>query len=158
MWAVGDRRFAVDSGGFLFADVATDPTGQTQGTPIVIDERASAIGLDVGETLDPVVLDAATRLGSVRPIDIGSHAATLRVHITDKNGFTISSGSGGWVAVFGFYGLSVRTTKLIPGQVLVLTNLLAGREDTVESAIIADNLNGTFTPKPTPKPSPTVKP
>ena len=158
VWAVGDRRFAVDGGGLLFADVTTDPTGVTQGTPIVIDERASAASLAVASTLDPVVLDAATRLGSLTPSQVGSHAASFRVHVTDDRGFTISSGSGGWIAVFGFYGRSQRTPALIPGQVQLLGGLLAGREDTVETVILADDREGTYIPKPTPKPSATVKP
>jgi hypothetical protein len=158
VWAVGDRRFAVDGGGLLFADVTSDTTGVTQGTPIVIDERASATGLAVASTLDPVDLDAATRLGSLTPSQVSSHAASFRVHVTDDRGFTISSGSGGWVAVFGFYGRSQRTPALIPGQVQLLGGLLAGREDTVQTVILADDREGTFIAKPTPKPSATVKP
>jgi hypothetical protein len=94
------------------------------------------------------------------PGQVGSRAAALRVHVTDERGFTISSGSGSWVAVFGFYGLSQRTPALIPGQVQLLGTLLAGREDTVATVILADGTEGSFTAKPTarPKPSPTVKP
>jgi POTRA domain, FtsQ-type len=160
IWAAGDRRFAVDAGGFLFADVTTDPTGLTKGMPIVSDERIAATSLGVASTLDPVDLDAATRLGSLTPSQIGSHAAALRVRVTDKQGFTISSGSAGWVAVFGFYGLSQRTPALIPGQVQLLGKLLAGQEDGVETVILADGTEGSYTAKPTPrpKPSPTVKP
>jgi cell division protein FtsQ len=156
IWAVGDRRFAVDAGGLLFADVTTDPSGFTTGMPTVSDERASATSLAVASTLDPVVLDAATRLGSLTPSQVGSHAAAFRVHITDKNGFTISSGSGSWVAIFGFYGLSQRTPALIPGQVQVLAGLLAGHEAIVDTAIIADDRVGTYTPKPTPRPKPSA--
>lgn len=160
IWAVGERRFAVDAGGHLFADVSADPTGLTKGIPTVSDERVSANGLAVASTLDPVDLDAATRLGSLTPSQVGSHAAAFRVHVTDKNGFTISSGSGSWVAIFGFYGLSQRTPALIPGQVQVLAGLLAGHESIIDTAIIADDRVGTYDPKPTarPKPSPTVKP
>jgi cell division protein FtsQ len=160
IWAVGDRRFAVDAGGLLFADVSTDPSGLTKGMPTVSDERVSANGLAVASTLDPVDLDAATRLGSLTPSQVGSHAAALRVHVTDDRGFTISSGSGSWVAVFGFYGLSQRTPALIPGQVQLLGGLLAGREDTVATVIVADGIEGSYTAKPTtrPKPSPTAKP
>ena len=158
VWAVGDRRFAVDGGGLLFADVTSDPTGVTQGTAIVIDDRASANGLAVASTLDPIDLDAATRLGSLTPSQVGSHAASFRVHVTDDRGFTINSGSGAWVAVFGFYGRSQRTPALIPGQVQLLGGLLAGREDTVQTVILADDREGTYIPKPTPKPSATVKP
>jgi hypothetical protein len=160
VWAAGDRRFAVDGGGFLFADVTADPTGATQGTPIVSDERSSAVGLVVGSTLDPVDLDAATRLGSITPSQVGSHAASFRVHVTDDHGFTITSGTGnaGWQAIFGFYGRSVRTPALIPGQVQALGALLAGREDTVQTVILADDREGTYIAKPTPRPSATAKP
>jgi hypothetical protein len=150
IWAVGDRR----------SDVTADPTGLTKGMPTVSDERVSANGLAVASTLDPVDLDAATRLGSLTPSQVGSRAAAFRVHVTDERGFTISTGSGGWVAVFGFYGLSQRTPALIPGQVQLLGSLLSGREDTVATVILADGTEGSYTAKPTarPKPSATVKP
>ena len=158
VWAVGDRRFAIDETGLLFAEVTTDPSGATQGIPVVIDERASASGLGVASTLDPVDLDAATRLGSLTPSQVGSHASAFRVRVTDDRGFTISSGSGGWVAVFGFYGRNQRTPALIPGQVQLLGGLIAGREDTVLTVILADDREGTYIPKPTPRPSATPKP
>lgn len=160
IWAVGDRRFAVDAGGFAFADVTTDPTGLTKGMPTISDERVSANGLTVASTLNAVDLDAATRLGSLTPSQVGSHAAAFRVHVTDDRGFTISTGSGSWVAIFGFYGLSQRTPTLIPGQVQLLGGLIAGREDGVQTVILADATEGSYIPKPTPrpKPSPTVKP
>jgi cell division protein FtsQ len=158
VWAVGDRRFAVDAGGLLFADVTTDPSGLTHGIPIVADERTSGATLGIASTLDPVDLDAATRLGSLTPSQVGSRAAAFRVHITDDRGFTLSSGSGGWLAVFGFYTPSQRTPALIPGQIQLLGGLLAGREDTVQTVILADDREGTFIPKPTPRPSPTARP
>ena len=76
----------------------------------------------------------------------------------DDRGFTLSSGSGGWVAVFGFYGLNQRTPALIPGQVQLLSGLLTGREDTVQTVILADDREGTYIAKPTPRPSATPKP
>lgn len=158
VWAVGDRRLAVDDAGLLFADVTLDPSGTTQGIPVVSDERSSATGLRVASSLDPIDLDAATRLGSIVPAQVGSHAAAFRVHVTDERGFTISSGRGGWVAVFGFYGRNARTPALIPGQVQLLAGLLANREDTVESVILADDREGTFIAKPTPRPSASPRP
>ena len=158
VWAVGDRRLAVDSAGLLFADVTADPSATTQGVPVVSDERSSAAGLVVASTLDPVDLDAATRLGSILPGQVGSHAAAFRVHVTDERGFTITSGRGGWVAVFGFYGRNARTTELIPGQIQLLAGLLANREDTIESMILADDREGTYIAKPTPRPSATPRP
>jgi hypothetical protein len=61
------------------------------------------------------------------------------------------------VAVFGFYGISQRTPALIPGQVQLLSALLAGREDTVLTVVLADDRDGTYIPKPTAKPSPSAK-
>ena len=158
IWAIGDRRLAVDDTGLLFADVTTDPTGITQGIPVVSDERAASAALGVKSVLDPVDLDAATRLGSVTPTNVASHAAAFRVHVTDDRGFTISSGRGGWVAVFGFYGRNARTPDLIKGQVQLLTGLLANREDAVQTIILADDREGTYIPKATPHPSATPKP
>jgi hypothetical protein len=169
VWAVGERRFAVDETGLLFAEVATDPTAATQATPVIVDERARSagfagderrwsVGLAVGSVLDPVDLDAATRLGSLTPGQVGSHATSLRVRVTDDRGFTISSGKSGWVAVFGFYGPTQRTPALIPGQVQLLGGLLTGREDTVQTVILADDREGTYILKPTPRPSATPKP
>jgi cell division protein FtsQ len=160
IWQVAATRYAVDEGGLLFADVTDDPNGVTASIPVVVDERAAAISLGVRSTLDPVILDAATRIGSLTPSQVGSHAAALAVHVTDERGFTVSSGPGGWVAVFGFYGPSQRTPALIPGQVQLLGALLAGREDGVATVILADDKDGTYVPKPSPKAStkPSPKP
>jgi cell division septal protein FtsQ len=158
VWAVGDRRFAVDDDGLLFADVTGDAGKHVAGIPVVRDERKAMTALKVGTILDPVDRDAATRLGSVTASQLGSHAATLTIRITDDRGFTVGSGAGGWLAVFGFYGRSQRTPALIPGQIQLLTSLLAGREDTVQTVILADDRDGTYVPKPTPKPSPSPRP
>lgn len=158
VWAIGERRFAVDETGLLFARLDGQPPETAAGVPAVSDERAASVGLGIGSTLDPVVLDAATRIGSLAPGQIGSRASALRVRITDDRGFTVSSGTGGWLAVFGFYGRSQRTPALIPGQVQLLAALLAGREDTIQTVVLADDRDGTFIPKATPRPSATPRP
>ena len=158
IWAVADRRYAVDASGVLFADVSKDTTGATRSIPVIVDERTSALPLGVTSTLDPVDLDAATRLGSVTPDQIGSRAASFRVHVTDDRGFTLTTGKGGWVAIFGFYVRNQRTPDLIKGQVQLLAALLAGREDTVDTVVLADDKEGTYTPRATPRPSATPKP
>jgi len=53
---------------------------------------------------------------------------------------------------------SQRTPALIPGQVQLLGALLAGREDTIQTVVLADDHDGTFVPKPTARPSATPKP
>jgi POTRA domain, FtsQ-type len=161
IWAIGDRRFAVDETGLLFAEV-TGAEGATatavEGVAVVRDDRIAASALAIRSTLDPIDLDAATRLGSLTPSEVGSHAAGLTLRVTNERGFTVSSGNGGWVAIFGFYGRSQRTPALIPGQVQLLRALLAGREETVQTVVLADDRDGTYVAKPTPRPTATPKP
>lgn len=148
-WAVGDARFLVDREGVLFALVGPEAT-DAAALPAIADTRASAARLGVGDALDPIDLDAATRLGSLVPADLGSVAGALRVSLSDANGFTISPAPPSWVAVFGLYTPSLRTPELIPGQVRLLRSLLDGREAVIDQVILADAENGTYIPKPTP--------
>lgn len=160
VWGVGTQRFAVDAAGLLFADLADvaaeDP--DIAAIPVVTDERVGSASLAIRSVLDPVDLDAATRLASLDPSQIGSSAASLAVIITDERGFTVSSGPKGWLAVFGKYGRSQRTPALVPGQVQLLAKLLVGREATLDTIILADDRDGTYLPKPTPRPSASPKP
>jgi len=158
VWAAGGRQFAVDATGMLFADVGAAPPPTIAALPVVTDDRSASAGLTIGSTLDPVDLDAATRLGSLTPSQIGSTATSLTVRVSDEKGFTVSSGAKGWLAVFGFYGASQRTPALITGQVQLLTALLAGREAEVATVILADDRDGTFIAKPTPHPSASTRP
>ncbi|TMF36663.1 MAG: FtsQ-type POTRA domain-containing protein [Chloroflexi bacterium] len=164
LWSVGSHRYAVDEGGVLFADLAAGapdavtPPDAVAALPVVLDQRVASAALGVRSVLDPVDLDAATRLASITPVQIGSHFSELSVAVTDENGFTITTGPKGWVGIFGFYGRSQRTPALIPGQVQLLTKLLAGREDTVLRVILADDRDGTYIPKPTPRPTASPKP
>lgn len=155
VWLVGERRLLVDERGLLFAelDPGTTPTPEIGALPVVTDGRAASATLAVGQTLDAVVLDAAFRLASLTPSQVGSSAAALSVGITDEHGFVVDNGPNGWEAWFGFYGLSLRTPELIPGQVQLLKKLLLGREPSVKQVILADDREGTYIPKATPRPS-----
>jgi POTRA domain, FtsQ-type len=148
-WQVGDTRFLADAGGLIFATIdatATLPTGVA-----VVDDRRTGAGavLAVGEHLDAVDADVATRLGSLTPTDVGSSATRLGIAITDADGFVLSTPSG-WTAVFGFYSPATRAPDMIPGQVRLLRSLLAGREGTVARVVLASETDGTYVPKPTP--------
>jgi hypothetical protein len=114
------------------------------GLPIVTDRRTASAGLDVGGHIDPVDLDAATRLAGVRPADIGSGAAELRVSIEDGDGYVLRPVGVPWVARFGLFTPSIRTPDMIPGQVRLLHSFLAGREMTVKSVTLADDRSGTW--------------
>jgi cell division septal protein FtsQ len=155
VWRVGERRLLVDERGLLFADVASSAAVPAiDALPVVTDSRAASADLAVAKTLDPVDLDAAFRLASLTPAQVGSSAAGLTVAVTDEHGFVVSSGPKGWEAWFGFYGLSLRTPELIPGQVQLLKTLIVGREATVKTVILADDREGTFVPKASAAPKP----
>ncbi|HVA85764.1 MAG TPA: FtsQ-type POTRA domain-containing protein [Candidatus Saccharimonadales bacterium] len=145
VWAVGQKRLLVDRSGFIFA--AAVPGGAGTGLPTIVDHRAASAALDVGSSLDPVDLDASTRLASLKPADLGSAARALHVTIEDSDGYEVRGDGQTWVAAFGFYTPSLRTPDLIPGQVRLLRSLLAGREDTIRRVVLADAQNGTYTTK-----------
>ncbi len=159
VWRSGELRWYVDAGGFLFAEVPPEPPASTETLPVISDDRARSTSLRVGAQIDPVAIDVATPLASLTPAQVGSGAAGLSVGVTDENGFVLSSVPKSWVAVFGFYGLSLRTPDLVPGQVQLLGALLqeAG-EPTVALVILADATDGTYIPKTSPSPSPSTAP
>ncbi len=160
-WEVGDRRFLVDAEGRLFADLPADPPDAAAALPVVDDARAASQAFGVGSTLDPVILDAALRLASLHPADVGSGARSLVLRIDDEDGFAMRTRPASWTAVFGFYTPTLRTTELIPGQVRLLRSLLAGRETGVRRVILADDHSGTYIPidaSPDPTPDSTPAP
>jgi hypothetical protein len=158
IWQVGSRRYLADGDGALFTMLGTDPPPGAAGLPVIDDRRAASAGLSVDRRLDDVDLDAATRLASLVPADVGSSAVSLGVSVTDENGFTLEARPAGWSAVFGFYTPSLRTTELIPGQVRLLHSLLEGREDQVGRVILASETDGTYTPRATPRASHSAAP
>ncbi len=158
VWQVGDRRYLADGDGTLFALMPAQPPPDAAALPVIDDRRVESINLDVGNSLDPVDLDAATRLASLVPADVGSSAVSLGVSVTDANGFVVATRPSSWSAVFGFYTPSLRTTAMIPDQVRLLRSLLVGREPEVQQVILASGTDGTYTPRATPPGSPSPKP
>jgi cell division septal protein FtsQ len=158
VWAASGHGFLVDGTGLLFGEVGAARPAETASLPVVDDRRAEAESLAVGATLDPVTLDAALRIGSLTPADVGSAAAGLDIRVDDDDGFTVRGRPAGWLATFGFYTPTLRTTELIPGQVRLLRSLILGREDTVLRVVLADDRSGTFIPRATPAASPSAAP
>jgi cell division septal protein FtsQ len=152
VWAIGERRFLVDRDGVLFAELSATGRPDAASLPALTDARAASATFAVGGRLDPLDLDAATRLGSIKPADVGSAAQHLAVSITDENGFVVSATPGGWSAVFGFYTPSLRRPDLIAGQVRLLHTLLDGREPAVDRVILASDTSGTYIPRPSATP------
>jgi hypothetical protein len=158
VWRVGVRRYLADNEGMLFGRLGDDPPAEAAGLPVIDDRRAASAGLSVGARLDPQDIDAATRLASLVPSDVGSAAETFDFRVTDENGFVVHADPQGWVAIFGFYTPSLRTPELIPGQVRLLRSLLIGREPLVARIVLASATDGTYVPRPTPKPSASPSP
>jgi cell division septal protein FtsQ len=158
-WAVGSRRFLVDAGGTLFGELGDQPPEAAALLPLVMDRRAISASLEVGDTLDPTTLDAALRLGSLAPPDVGSSGNALGVRIDDENGYVLHGDPEGWNAIFGFYTPTLRTTELIPGQVRLLRSMMTDYgEETIQRVILADEDSGTWIPRRTPQPSDSPKP
>ena len=158
VWRTANGSYLVDADGKLFAELGPDQAEAAKALPVIDDSRLEAAALDVGASLDPVTLDAALRLGSLTPADVGSAARSLVLRLDDVDGFTMRSRPAGWAAVFGFYTPTLRTTDLVPGQVRLLRSILAGREATIQRVVLADDRSGTMIPKPTPEPTRTPRP
>ena len=161
VWRIGDHRFLADREGALFAEVGAAAGAGASGLRTMDDRRAASVSLGLGSHLDPVDLDAAARLGALRPADVGSRAEGFRVIINDENGFVLAADPYPefWLAIFGFYTPTVRTTDLVPGQVELLRQiLLDAGEARVAQVILANATDGTYVPKETPQPSATPRP
>jgi len=155
VWQVGERRLLTDRDGTLFAPLPARPGSEAAALPVVVDRRAPSAEYGVGSRLDPVDLDAATRLASLRPVDVGSAATSLAVELSDEQGFVLLAARAGWSAVFGFYTPSLRTPEMIPSQVRLLASLLLERgERNVQRVVLASETDGTFT---TPLPTATAR-
>ncbi len=147
VWQTSGGRFLVDASAVAFVEL-TDGAPVPNGLATITDSRLGS-PVSLGSSIDPVAFDAATRLGSLKPADLGSAANGLIVTLTDDQGFTLRAVPNLWTAVFGFYTTSLRPPSIIPGQVRLLRSLIAGREPTIESMILADEQNGTYTTKST---------
>ena len=161
VWQAGDRRLLVDVEGRIFGELGSSDRAAdaaADGLPVVTDSRTAAANLRAPGQLDPIDLDAARRLASVTPIDVGSSARAFRLTVSDQNGFVLRTGEGGWIAIFGFYTPTLRTTEMIPEQVRTLRSLLAGRERDVERVILSGAREGTYVSRPTPRPTATPRP
>ena len=151
-WESGEARFLADREGVIFAALAKG-AAVPAGVAVVEDRRSDgATRLAIGARLDSVDLDVATRLGSLKPADVGSAAPQLRVRVTDADGFVVYA-ERAWSAVFGFYSPATRQTAMIPGQVRLLRSFLFGKEATVTRVILASETDGTYVPRLTPKPT-----
>ena len=156
VWQIRDRAYLVDRDGWLFAELGRSPRPDAAALPRVADARPGVVPYGVGSRLEPIDLDVATRLGSLRPADVGSAAEGLSITLTDEHGFVVRAVPDAWSAIFGFYTPSLRTPEIIPGQVRLLRSLLLEQgERNVVTVTLASDTDGTFT---TPRPSRSEEP
>ncbi len=118
----------------------------------MFDRRASDAEFKLGDSIDPINLDAGYRLGALKPEDVGSGATSLGVVVDDVHGFTLSPIPAAWVAEFGFYAPTVRKTSVIPYQVRDLRSALGqwGEDKIAWVRLVADvseNHSNTVIPR-----------
>jgi len=154
LWKIGSQRYLVDADGLLVGRLGDAAPAEAAQLPAVIDQRERSAAMGVGTRLDATDLDAATRLASLDPGQIGSAAGRLAVVVTDGHGYELRAQPDGWTAIFGFYTRSLRQPDIIPGQVRLLTRLIEGREAEIASMVLADEHDGTYVPRPSPSPTP----
>jgi len=149
-WRTADRTLLIDREGRVLADAA-DPAATDAARrfaeilPSIDDRRAAPSLPGPGSSLDPLQLDVARRLLSLRPADVGSGSAGLLVAIDDPDGWIVQpSTDDPWTAVFGVYTVDLRPPGIVPGQVRLLRSLLAGREQKIARVVLADAENGTY--------------
>lgn len=155
VWRRGAALLLVDRDGRVFADAAAPgapaAAAAAHGLPVIVDRREPGAGPAVGEAVDPLEYDVATRLLPLVPADVGSAAPALRVRIDDEDGWSVRPAvDDPWVAVFGFYGPVIRPPAMIPEQVRLLRSLLLEREATIDRVVLAGPRAGTFTERPAP--------
>jgi POTRA domain, FtsQ-type len=150
VWRTADRALLVDREGRVLADAAdpaaTDAARRLAEVLPSVDDRRTVMALPgPGSTLEPLQLDIATRLLSLRPADVGSGRTGLVVALDDADGWIVQPAvDDPWTAVFGIYTADLRPADIVPAQVRLLRSLLAGREATVARVVLADAENGTF--------------
>ena len=130
LYNIGQVYFQLqDYAGALGALESTPGLGDSVLVPLgKIDSNpppGGVLGGSGGAALDPITLDAALRLGSLQPKDVGSDAAVLAITLDDTDGFSLTTGPDGWTAVFGTSTVAVRALsggnmqKLILGRALL---------------------------------------
>jgi hypothetical protein len=112
--------------------------------PAIVDTRRASATLAVGDHVDALDLDVATRLASLQPKDLGTRAKVLDVHVSDADGWVVGPADG-WEAIFGLYTATVRPPDIVPDQVRLLRSLIGGREAQLDRVYLASGEAGTYT-------------
>jgi hypothetical protein len=150
-WRHDAALYLVDRDGRIVADAlggSETAAAAAAGLPLVADRRDLGPLLAVGDQVDALDLDIATRLLSLAPADVGSSAPGLLVGVDDRDGWTVvPTVEDPWIGVFGYYGPEIRRPDMIPEQVRLLRSLLVGREARILRVVLAGERQGTFTLK-----------
>jgi hypothetical protein len=148
IWTTSHGSFLVDATGALLA-----PAPATSTLPALVDRRASAADLAVGDRVDEVDLAAARLLLTITPLDLGSASSGLSLQVNDADGWYMTAQQPYWRAIFGFYTANqLKPDERVPRQRQCLASLLAeraGRPTLIYLAVEGDRC-GTFRDEPTP--------
>ena len=133
VWDLGPaRRYLVDVEGTLFARLdPEDAPAAAEGLPRIQDRRAASVGLAVGRSLEAVDLDAARRLASLVPQDVGSEAERLEVIVNDQSGFVVTGPEenlGGYTMMALAQAVLDRGYAIAPANLAILRRHTAYRE------------------------------
>lgn len=151
VWSAGDRRLLVDRDGLILLDAsaaAVPPAAVkiARSLPAIVDARRASATLAVGDHVDALDLDVATRLASLTPTDLGTAAKSLDVRVSDADGWVLGPRDG-WEAIFGLYTATVRPPDIVPEQVRLLRSVVAGKEAQIGRVYLASGEAGTYTLK-----------
>ena len=135
-----------------------------------MEREAVLVGIDVGTSKVATLIGEVSRDGRLTIMGHGTVPSSgLRKGVVVNIDQTVRSIAesveraerlSGWKIDRAFVSVGGQHVESLnsPGQVQLLTALLKGREDSVETVILADDRDGTYIPKPTPKPSSSSKP
>jgi len=160
VWRSADESWLVDGEGMLFAPTSTvDPaelgSGATGTQLPVVDDRRLEEMAGLGRVVPPLDLEVVRLLLTITPEMLRSTAPELFLRMDDTDGYILDA-PGSWRAVFGPYTPVLRPSSIIPRQVQCLDALLACREDSVATVVLAlsEETCGTFQERAGPRVTP----
>ena len=137
VWETDRARLVGAANGVLFAvlDREAPLPDELRDLATVVDERAEARVLAIGDRIPAAMLRTASALSQLDPAALGSEASTLTVAVDDDHGFRLHSEDPDWEVAFGVYGLDPRETTAaadarLERQVTAVRTLFATRPET----------------------------
>jgi hypothetical protein len=151
VWRHGGQAWLVDREGVLIApreaagaeELGSGALGSA--LPEVDDARTFDPPPGLGERLGAQDLQVLRTLLALDPAVLHSRSTDLRLQVSDREGYVISSRDRAWTARFGHYAPTVHPVDVIPREVQCLAAVLAAEEPRLQSVTLAlsDDACGT---------------